>query len=193
MYELGYRFPFRSALMQGLSLMSLTLPLVLHGLALTSGEVPKRVRGGVPDAECLQHQNLGYRVLYASESFKGHKLGPEGKITPPEVLALRCMTQEPNAVAWLRDLARSGTMPGQLYALVGLRVLDSTEFERRIRRYTSNTDTVTTHAGDIVISHPVAVIAAGIQSGEYVRELLPRFAHLLPRTGAEWIKPQLDQ
>lgn len=146
---------------------------------------------GAGDA-CLRYRDSGYDILYTAKTFSRGKVGPEGDITPVEVRALRCMVQESNAVTWLTDLVRAGTIPGQLYALVGLRALDQSEFKRLVRQYTSNRDTVRTHGGDIVMSHPIAVVVTGIESGEYVHDLLPDLRHLVPETGSqvEWVEPE---
>jgi hypothetical protein len=98
----------------------------------------------------------------------------DGK-TPESVQALRCMTQELNAVQRLRKVAQVSSMPGQLYALIGLRILDEQEFKRLLPRYSANTTTVQTVSGCIAGQETVAKIVTWVDQRPYAEEFLPQF------------------
>lgn len=168
------------------------LPFVLHGCqkqgdsASLAAPLPIAPMPGRP---CLGLTDAGYQPLYTARAFAQTNLGPGGDITPAEVVALRCMTQEANAVELLRDLERRGSLAGQLYALVGLRALDPAGLERLLPRYATNEAPVQHHAGDIGGVRRVSDIARELRGTWYVQRLLPELYPrvAVPEGGAEWL------
>ena len=80
--------------------------------------------------------------------------------------ALRELLQGPGPVAHCQMLLTHGTPTGQLYGLLGLRLLDPQAFKAAIPRYTSSTADVLTMNGGIIAHIPVAMIARSIEEGE---------------------------
>jgi hypothetical protein len=124
-------------------------------------------------AACQGFRDSSYDALYSAREFATGKVGFSGREIPQAVLALRCLTGEPDAVARLRDVIQRATMPGQLYALVALRLIDDREFDRTIERYRSSNEKVTTVSGDMVGEQPVAGLADAIAGGRYDVRLYP--------------------
>lgn len=173
-----------------LRLWIVVLPLLM--LSACSGAKGDDGKQSATDSDCVRYRDSGYEALYTAKAFSSESIGPDAEAIPMEVRSLRCMSQEPDAVEWLRELVRRGTMPGQLYALVGMRALDQAEFKRIIHQYKSNNERVRMAGGDIAISHPVAMLATGIEQGIYVKEFLPMLRHLVPEleAGSEIIVPE---
>ncbi len=143
------------------------------------------------DDRCRAHRDNGYEALYGANVFASAHEGQGGDYTPREVEALRCMTRAPDAVELLRVLAQRGSLPGQLYALVGMRVLDQAEFERLLPRYAADESIVRTHAGDMAGTRRVAELARELRGTYHVKDLLPELYPrvAMPEPGFEVILP----
>lgn len=94
------------------------------------------------------------RVLLSTNRFTWNVLG-DGS-TPPEVLALRTLTQEPEAVPALRVVLESGKLPGQLFALCGLYYAAPEVFAREVERYREVKEEVRVEFGSPSQTMPVA-------------------------------------
>lgn len=142
-----------------------------------------------PRRECPGLTDEGYQPLYTARVFAQTNLGPGGDITPADVMALRCMTQEADAVELLRDLQRRGSLAGQMYALVGMRALDQAELERVLPKYATNEGTVLVAAGDIAAARRVSELARELRSTWYVQKLLPELYPPIaePEGEVEWL------
>jgi hypothetical protein len=138
----------------------------------------------VVDPECSEHHESEYRSLYEAQFLS---VPPHADWLPPEILALRCIVREPDAVARLIELSQRGTLPGQVYALVGLRVLDEAEFERIVPRYKSNSASITFDGGDLSYSRTVSLLAQDIESWGFIPAYLPEMKDRIPPGGAYWI------
>lgn len=90
----------------------------------------------------------------------------EGEV-PRMLSALRCLVEDPDAVAELVRLLEEGSVAGQLYALIGLKVLDPGEFARRIPPYLSRPGKVELLGGDVSGMDDVSDVSAHIAEGLY--------------------------
>ena len=137
-----------------------------------TAEVAEQISSVALTAECVPFHDSNYEALRDAQVLAGPSIGFEGKKSE-SVQALRCMTQELNAVPRLRNLTRTGTTVAQLYALMGLRILDEKEFKRLLPRYAADTTTVQTVSGCIGGQAAVATIANLIDQRSYIDEFLP--------------------
>jgi hypothetical protein len=94
-------------------------------------------------------------------------------IVPEMLTALGCVATSPDAVADLLRLLDEGNTAGQLYALVGLKVLAPDEFAARIAPYLSEREKVAFLGGDVHREVEVSRVSRYIEEGVY-SVLLPR-------------------
>ncbi len=94
------------------------------------------------------------RVLLRTNRFTWNVLS-DGS-TPREVLALRTLIQEPEAVPTLRLVLETGKLPGQLFALCGLYYAAPEVFAREVERYRERKDEVRVEFGSPSQTMPVA-------------------------------------
>jgi hypothetical protein len=148
--------------------------LTVTSLCAAATPAPSDADQPISAEDCVPYRGANYDVLYSATLFTGGTTGLFGESTPDEVFALRCMTQEKDAVQRLRTLADKGSPAGQLYALAGLRALDRKEFNCLVPRYESSTETVLTMMGDEGDQVPVAKMADRIATDKnFVVGLLP--------------------
>lgn len=106
-------------------------------------------------------------VLATEEEFASAQVGYAG--TPShQARALRRLLGDPRHAELLSELWRTGTVAGQLYALVGFALTDSTRFESNIRAIATDTRVIPTLNGCIMMSDTVGRLAHEIR-GEFAR------------------------
>jgi len=85
--------------------------------------------------------------------------------------ALRQVVKQKDAKLVLTKLLDKSTPEGQMYALVGLKAVDNSEFKSRLKSYTDKSNQVRTARGCIMSNRPASEIAAAIAAGHF--ELAP--------------------
>ena len=110
-----------------------------------------------------------YRSLLRAEFFAVGRIGASARISPFERALTRVM-HEPSATSILLDLLAHASVPGQLYALLGLRECSYAGIEQLLQQYRERTDEVTTQTGCLRCSQPIRSIVAQIADGKYLLE-----------------------
>ncbi len=120
---------------------------------------------------------LAAEVLRTAERLQAAQVGYAG-MTPVEVLAWRVVLQSEQADSLFRDLLRSGTRPGQLYALAGLRFLvdihrsDVGAYRSASQRLAQSRERVPTTIGCILSAAPLGSLVHEIDAGAWTDEFL---------------------
>jgi hypothetical protein len=110
-----------------------------------------------PAALAAEHRF--YETLRNAETFAAGHVGRAGSTSDAEA-ALFNLLSEPDPAPMLNRLLSEATMPGQLYALWGLAVLRSSDFDKAVKKYVSASEHVQTQNGCLVVvdvrrqSHP---------------------------------------
>lgn len=90
-------------------------------------------------------------------------------------LAMRILGRSPNADAAFKELIRSGTRPGQLYGLIGVRRSDPVYFELAALRYSASLEPVAVFSGCIIGGETIGeLVRNNIANGAYSRVFLDR-------------------
>ncbi len=105
-----------------------------------------------------------YDLLRNTGRFSGPAVGVAAT-TPDTVLALRAIVQEPEAEKILQNLLHDAGLPGQLYALAGLYVLNPDEARLVAQQYETSNEQVETMFGCIVAKDTVGNVARQIMEG----------------------------
>lgn len=122
-----------------------------------------------PEPEIRQ----AYETLRAARTFAGAHVGIAGT-TPDTVLALRLLLEAPAADSLLKRLLDEATLPGQLYALAGLYLVDPDHTRAAAARYLASDAEVETMFGCIGGEQKVSDLAAQILDGDLLRALAGR-------------------
>ena len=165
------------------------LVLTACGNAQDRSSEPANDRTATEPKSCAEHRAQSYAAVYTAKYFSSASAAAStNESTPRAVIALRCLVQEGDALRRLNDLASRGTLPGQLYAMVGLRALDQEEFRRRLPPYLSNSTVIEIEGDDRAARFPASEIASGISPGLIVKAFLPALVHLVPEAEPQgWI------
>lgn len=105
------------------------------------------------------------RTLRDTKSFIIGPAFEEGRITETET-ALRALLQRKDAIEQLRMLIKEASLPGQLYALLGLRLLGSDEFDAGYNRFKNSQISIPTMSGCIKFQTTAGDIAKKIKQGK---------------------------
>lgn len=105
-------------------------------------------------------------IVRQADRFAVGGIGIAGTKSRPEV-SLRNILKSATADATCRKLVSSGTMAGQLYGLLGLKLLKSEAYESVASRYLESKALVPTAAGCIFGEETVASVAQRINKGDY--------------------------
>lgn len=151
----------------------------LASFAWSFGVIALVLRSGLVDqrwsvetqSRSLDPLSLAATVLRTSDRF-GSAAGGYAGTTPHEVLAWRVIFRAPRADNVFKDLLTSASVPGQLYALAGLRLRASADFARAAALLRANAGMVRTVRGGIVDDEAVADVVAEIEQGRWTREFL---------------------
>jgi hypothetical protein len=120
-------------------------------------------------AKLTTARGRAYRTLLQAEFFAVGRIGASARIAPTERALTRVM-HESSATAILLDLLAHASVPGQLYALLGLRECSYAGIEELLQQYRERTEEVTTQTGCLRGSQPVRNIVAQIADGTYLLE-----------------------
>jgi hypothetical protein len=107
-------------------------------------------------------------VLKSARFFAIGGIGRAGMISNQEN-ALRTILKRKEAVARFHSLLSTATPSGQLYALLGLKLLSAEDFERCAEPYLESVAKVDTFQGCIEQPMAVSTIAHRIETGYYPR------------------------
>jgi hypothetical protein len=116
-----------------------------------------------PEFRETQQPLSDYETVRRSMQFS---LGPVGfgAVTAPVETAFRRMLHSPTATADFRKLISAGTTVGQLYALLGLKLLNDPTYATVAQRYKLSHSRVAYAGGCVISSMAVAEIAKHIDS-----------------------------
>lgn len=115
----------------------------------------------------IQH---AYDLLRRAGVFSGPAVGVAGT-TPDTVMALRTIVAEPHAEKILQNLLNEAELPGQLYALAGLYVLDPAHARVIAPKYLVSNESIATTFGCVNARDTVANVAREIMDGSLARAL----------------------
>lgn len=105
-------------------------------------------------------------ILRKTGSFALGGVGVAGTMSEGE-RALREVLKQSDAVAQLEVLLPEASGPGQLYALLGLRVRDRDAYRRALAKYGQRDASVQTMRGCILQQEPFNTLAKQIDHGDY--------------------------
>jgi len=105
-------------------------------------------------------------ILRKTASFALGGVGVAGTISEGE-RALREVLKQSDAVAQLEVLLPEASGPGQLYALLGLRVRDRDAYRRALVKYGQRDASVQTMRGCILQQEPFSALVKQIDHGDY--------------------------
>jgi hypothetical protein len=106
-----------------------------------------------------------YLTLLRADRFAVGPIGAAARISRPE-RALAVLLRE-RATDMFLDLLEHATLPGQLYALLGLSVSDYGEIGELLAKYRQRTDEVQTQTACLGSLQPVRNVVARIEDGTY--------------------------
>ena len=115
-------------------------------------------------AEEKQVREASQKLLSAKEFTIG-KVGEAGDQSPVEV-SFRALLKCPEALAECQKLVSDASPAGQLYGLLGLKILDANAFQAALPRFNDSKIPVMTMAGCIVFKTTAGDIAKDIEQGK---------------------------
>lgn len=142
--------------------------------------VPRPMPTGTPASPSSPEIRQAYETLRTADAFANAHVGVIG-MTPDTVLALRAILEDPAAAQLFRQLLTEAALPGQLYALAGLYLIDPDEARAAAAPYLANDAEVETVFGCLVGPEKVSDLAAQILEGD------------LPRSLVELVTPTVEQ
>lgn len=104
-------------------------------------------------------------ILREAKVFAIGPVGDGGDISRSE-LALRALLKRPDALDECQKLIAHGSAAGQIYGLLGLRLLHAEEFKATFARYKDSEVPVKRFSGCILNQTQTRFLAAGIASGQ---------------------------
>jgi hypothetical protein len=107
-----------------------------------------------------------YLVLFHARLFAIGRIGAAAQISWTERALLRIL-KAPNAAQFFLKLLPDASLPGQLYALLGLRLCQYQSIEELMAKYRGRTDEVATQSQCFRIAVPVCDIVRQIENGNY--------------------------
>jgi hypothetical protein len=113
-------------------------------------------------AEIAKH---AYEIVQTAERFTVGGVGIAGSPSRQET-AFRQLLKQPEPVSRCKKLLTEATPAGQLYALLGLRLLDQQSFQTALPRYKNSRLEIPTMSGCIVMRTTAAQVAKEIERGE---------------------------
>jgi hypothetical protein len=105
-------------------------------------------------------------ILRKSGAFALGGVGVAGTMSEGE-RALRELLKQPDAVVRLEHMLPDASAPGQLYALLGLRLRDREAYQRALAKYGQRDVTVQTMRGCIVQQEHFTTLVKQIDHGDY--------------------------
>jgi hypothetical protein len=123
---------------------------------------------------CARWDNVdsmgAFRLLEKSQCFRLYPVGVAAAVPPEEIALCRLMKQD-DASAVLEKLYLKTSSAGRLYALLGLRFVDRTKYEKLLPEMKNDLHEVDTQGGCIVYKEPVQMIIESMEAGNYDAEI----------------------
>ena len=126
--------------------------------------VPVVARPGNPDRAVASFAREDYDTVRTAEYFTVGGVGYAGTPSNQEI-AFRRLLLRPEPVSHCRKLVTEATPAGQLYGLLGLRLLERQAFQTALPSYKNSRTDIQTMRGCIVIHTTVGRLARQIQKG----------------------------
>jgi hypothetical protein len=124
----------------------------------------------VPILKTIAHlftaNGRAYLVLFHARLFAIGRIGAAAQISGAKRALLRLL-KAPNATQFFLQLLPDASLPGQLYALLGLRLCHYQSIEDLMVKYRGRADVVATQAQCFRITVPVCDIVRQIENGNY--------------------------
>ena len=127
---------------------------------------PTFASAGNSDVVAAKNTREAYEIVKAADRFTVGGVGYAGRPSESEI-AFRQLLKQPNPLILCQKLLGEATPSGQLYGLLGLRLLDRKAFQAVLPRYRTSKVDVPTMSGCIVIKTTTASIAEKIDKGKY--------------------------
>src|ERR1035441_4386011 len=105
-------------------------------------------------------------LLKTAHMFGIGPIGYAGTISAPEK-ALRQVMKQKDAKLVLTKVLGETTLEGQVYALVGLKAVDDSEFKARLKSYADKTNQVRTIKGCMMSHQAASEVAKAIAADQY--------------------------
>jgi hypothetical protein len=134
-------------------------------LLLISVALSSLACAGDLDSAAAKLERPAYDTVKTAEHFAIGRVGAAGIISAQET-AFRQLLKQPDAVALCQKLLNDGTPAGQLYGLLGLRLLDQKAFQTALPRYADSKTDIETVRGCIVTHTTAGALAQQIEKGE---------------------------
>lgn len=122
---------------------------------------------------CAIHKNNHYQVIKTSTTFMSSAVGIGG-VTPQEVIAFRCIMQEPKPARIFKQLLKQSQTAGRLYAMTGLYKVDRQYFEQHADSLFAKDLSVKTLMGCFGSEYKVEEVMAAIKQGVMTEDFLGR-------------------
>ncbi len=127
--------------------------------------VPLLADAGAPDWTAHKLAKEAYKTVKTAERFTVGGVGFAG-IPSRQETAFRQLLELPEPVVRCQKLLTEATPAGQLYGLLGLRLLDQEAFRAALPRYKNAKTDIPTMRGCIVMDITAAALATQIEKGE---------------------------
>jgi hypothetical protein len=106
-----------------------------------------------------------YEIIKSAERFTVGGVGFAGSPSRQE-MAFRHLLKQPEAISRCTKLLTEATPAGQVYALLGLRLLDQQAFKAALPRYKESDSEISSMSGCVVTRTTAAKLAREIERGE---------------------------
>ena len=123
--------------------------------------------GIVSIAEGAEPKSAGadYQLVKTTDTFTVGGIGFAGTLSQQEK-AFRRLLEQPAPIEQCKKLLSEAELPGQLYGLLGLRLLDPKAFAASLPRYKASRLEVRTMRGCVVMQVAAAKVAGEIEKGD---------------------------
>jgi hypothetical protein len=142
-----------------------SLILLLTIFVLIAGCNSAQKQTGCSKCEDVNSVN-SFDLLAGSKCFHVGGIGYAGVISPEEI-ALRGLMKQKNASAVLEELFSKSPPVGQLYAALGLRIINKAKYEKLIPQINQNNHKVLTQDGCLIFEKTIQEVVKSIDAGDY--------------------------
>ena len=121
---------------------------------------------------CDSHKETEFEILNKLGEFTDYAVGYAGEM-PDHVIAFGCLMRENNNEELLLDLLSRANTPGQLYAMIGLREINSQIFNRESIKFKNDDRLIENIEGCFAGDYKVSEIFSKISKGQYETSYIP--------------------
>ncbi len=126
--------------------------------------LPASAPGEDPAPATVSLERETYHTVRTAARFTVGGVGEAG-IPSRQETAFRLLLKQPDPVVQCRNLLTEGTPAGQLYGLLGLRLLDQKAFQAALPRYQDSATSIQTMSGCLGFQTTAAKLAKQIEDG----------------------------